>query len=234
MSKWKIPDRDTDRIDTIRNAVEREDMLPESERVLLDGEIVEMRYFIRQYEGETMVLKNAKDDKAKTMLQYKELFKNAQMYISHFIRVLQLTVIRKEIPAALLMLYGFESDRELNIPDLATEDAILSWGDKIIRGEQERISRGGRPLYNPTIANVRVHYELFDDIIQSLKIYSRNVLRYQTSVFEMRRKAAGYIDSIWSRVDEKYSKESEEKYQEILKLYKFLFYNSGEQLNVFN
>jgi hypothetical protein len=234
MSVWKIPDKDEDRITTIRTAIDREEILPESERVLLDGEILEFKYFVRRYEGEKAVLMHAEEEKTKATAQYEELLKNARMYISHFIQVLQLTVIRKEIRKEHLSLYGFKTDTELTVPDLSTEESVMSWGEKIIHGEKERINHGGIPLYNPTIAKVKVHYELLREIIQSLKIYNQNLLRHRESISEMRQNAAGYIENIWLRIDEKYRCESKEKYNSIIKSYKLIFYNSGEQLNVFD
>ncbi|MDR1372239.1 MAG: hypothetical protein LBJ17_03815 [Dysgonamonadaceae bacterium] len=237
MSLWKIPDKDEEKISIIRSAIDREDILPEEERVLLDGEILELKYFIKRYEGEKAVLQQANEDRAKTANQYRELFKNAQMYISHFIQVLQLTVIRGEIRQEFLQLYGLENiniKEPYVIPDLTTEEAVLLWGENIIRGESERMNHGGIPLYNPAIAKVKVHYELFREIIQSLKIYIQNASRYQSIVEEIRNKATEYIQTIWTKVDEKYKKENKDKYRAIQTAYKFGFYNSGEQLNVFN
>jgi len=229
-----MPEKDEDRIVAIQAAIDREELLLETERAFLDGEILEFKTFVRKYEGEIAMLQHTQEDRTKTLLQYKDLFKNAQMYIAHFIQVLQLTVIRNEIKFDHLSCYGFETSKELEMPDLSTEDAVLIWGEKIIRGESERLSRGGMPLYNPAIAKVRVHYELFRDIIQSLKIYRQNALRYQANVVEMRKKAAEYIEIIRARILEKYKDEPEEKQQAIFKLYKFCFYQIGEQLNVFD
>ena len=36
-------------------------------------------------------------------------------------------------------------------------------------GENKRISQGGIPIYNPTIAKVRVHYDIFMDSYEKQK-----------------------------------------------------------------
>jgi hypothetical protein len=231
---WKIPDRDEDRINAIRAAVNREEILPEAERSFLDGELLEFNNFVRQYEGEKLVLQRAQEDRNKSLGQYKERQANARMYISHFIQVLQLTAIRNEIRAEHLDLYGFEKGKEYEIPDLLSEEAILKWGENIIRGESERLMKGGIPLYNPAIAKVKVHFELFKEIIQSLKIYRQNAMRYQVSVAEMRKKAGEYIYKIWSKISEKYKDCDKDKQREIFDAYRFCFYKTGEQLNVFD
>lgn len=48
-----------------------------------------------------------------------------------------------------------------SVPDLSSEASLAEWGQKIIEGERKRTSQGGIPIYNPTIAKVKVHYDIF-------------------------------------------------------------------------
>jgi len=196
MLLWNIPETDDERISVIQTAINQDELLPEEERHFSAGEIVELGNFLRKYEGEKALLQQSMEERTRSAPKYRELFKNAQMYVSHFIQVLQLSAIRGEIKPEHLSLYGFEKTKEYDLPDLSTEEAILRWGEKIIAGERDRISQGGMPLYNPAIAKVKVHYELFADIIQSLKINRQNILRYQSSVAEIRNKSTEYIEKI--------------------------------------
>ena len=61
----------------------------------------------------------------------------AQMYVSHFIRVLLMSVERGEIKKQHLPLYGF-TEEDLSVPLLNTAKAIKEWGEKIMEGEKSR------------------------------------------------------------------------------------------------
>ena len=96
--------------------------------------------------------------------------KTARLYISHFIQVLNLAVLRDEIKTwRIKNIYGLP---EANVvPDLLSEAALVEWGKKIIEGEQQRTAQGGIPIYNPTIARVKVHYDIFLDSYERQKNY---------------------------------------------------------------
>lgn len=64
--------------------------------------------------------------------------KIARLYISHFIQVLNLAVIRSEIRTAHKEYYGLDM-KSNNVPDLSTETALAEWGRKIVDGENRRI-----------------------------------------------------------------------------------------------
>ena len=67
-----------------------------------------------------------------------------RLYISHFIQVLNLAVLRDEIKPVHKELYDLP---EANVvPDLLSEAALVEWGRKIIEGEQRRTSQGGSPF----------------------------------------------------------------------------------------
>jgi hypothetical protein len=235
MSLKRFPDTDEERINTVQAAIDMAELFGEKENILTIAEVHELQIFLKNYEGERMVLKQSIDDRAKAQIQYRNLFRNAQMYISHFIQVLQFTAIRNELRIEHLSLYGFEGGKELVLPDLSTEDAIMLWGENLLRGEAARMNKGGMPLYNPTIAKVRVHFELFKEIIQSLKIYRQNVFRLQSGVHETQKEAKEYIEDIWKRVEEKYHSLPIDELSEKYKKYKIRFqYYNGTQLNVFD
>jgi len=220
----KVPETDDGKIRALQAAVDREEINGDQEIILSAGEIEELRSFITSYESDRFVLKQTIKDSAKAQADYGGLFKNTEMYVSHFIQVLQLTVIRNEIkPEVLIEDYGFESGKELELPNLSTEDAIIFWGEKIINGEAKRMSRGGYPLYNPNIAKVKVHYEMFLDVVHSTKIYKQNMIRQQAALYEMQKKADNIIRDIWSRVEEKYGNLPLQELSEVYQSYKISY-----------
>ena len=80
--------------------------------------------------------------------KYQQIVRNARLYISHFIQVLNLSVIRGEIKKEYKRFYKLDPDN-FTLPDLTNEQAITDWGRNIIDGENERMRNGGAPLQNP-------------------------------------------------------------------------------------
>ena len=234
MSSKKLPETDEERIDVLQAVLAQEEISESWDKILSIIELQELRVFTTAFEGAYFVLNQAMIDKNKAKSQYDDLFKNAQLYVSHFIQVLFLTVIRNEIRSESLILYGFPEHNPV-LPDLSTEEAVLKWGENLIRGEAERTFRTGIPLYNPPIAKVKVHYELFKESIQSLTIYEKNLSRLQNNMETFRKKADELIWDIWTKVEERYSRTSPEEQALRFKAYKMQFYyRKGEQLSVFD
>ena len=234
MSTKKLPETDEERIDILRAALVQEESNEAWDKILSIMKLQELRLLISSYEGANCTLNQSIIDRNKALNTYDELFKNAQLYISHFIQVLFLTVIRNEIRAESLPLYGFDENNPV-LPDLSTEEAIMNWGEKLMRAESERTYRGGIPLYNPAIAKVKVHYELFKESIYSLGIYEKNLARLENNMKDMRQKADELIWDIWTKVEERYSGTSPAEQNLRFKAYKIQFlFRKGEQLNVFD
>jgi len=215
----KLPETDEERMDILRAITTQEEINETEEKILSQKELQELRLFTTSYEGAYFVLNQSITDKNKAVNLYNDLLKNAQLYISHFIQVLFLTVIRNEIKTENLILYGLD-ENNLVVPDLSTEAAVLKWGENLMRGESGRTYRGGIPLYNPAIAKVKVHYELFKESIYSLTIYEKNLIRSQNTMKELRVKADELILKVWIKVEERYSKTSSDEQALGFKAYK--------------
>jgi hypothetical protein len=233
MFSKKLPTTNEDKIVALQTALDQEEL--NGFGIISEKDIQDLHTFLISFEGMRFVYNQALEDEKKAKIQYDEFFKNIQLYISHFIQILQFTVIRNEIKIENLALYGFEDGNELVLPNLSTEEAILKWGKNLMEGETERIYRGGIPLYNPAIAKVKVHYELFTEIVQSLKIYKKNVSRLRESLREMQRKADNWLMNIRTKIEEKALNLSINEQAALFKAYKIQNpYSRGEQLNVFD
>lgn len=145
---------DNDSIYTVQNKVISKKMLSAAETVYKRFEKVHTAYL------STLRMGN-RDEKV-----YKERLRMARMFISHFIQVLHLAMQRGEIRTSYQSLYGFE-ETDFTVPDLGTERLVLQWGEQVIAGERERLKYNGVPVYNPNIAKVAVHYDLFKDMFNS-------------------------------------------------------------------
>ena len=61
---------------------------------------------------------------------------------------------------------------------------------------------GGVPIYNPTIAKVNVHYNIFKDAYHNQKTLQANTARNLEKVSTMREKADQIILDIWNQIEE--------------------------------
>ncbi|RNC65922.1 hypothetical protein [Proteiniphilum sp. X52] len=196
----RLPNTDSARIRALKSAIEKAsntdfpelsfsaDILDEAKSVLTVFEQLSARY--RQlYDIEV----NAGHSFAKTT-------QNARIYISHFIQVLYLCVVRSEIKEEQLDIYGLR-DTRLVVPDLTSDEQLLEWGEKTIRGEYERISRGGVPIYNPSIAKVNVMFTLFKDGYQTQKLHQKATACVLQEVAAYREKVDKIIIEIWEEVE---------------------------------
>ena len=77
-------------------------------------------------------------------------------------------------------------------------------GKKIIEGEQLRTTQGGIPIYNPTIARVKVHYDIFLESYERQKNYQALTNRSLDELASMRDRADELILDIWNQVEAKY------------------------------
>jgi hypothetical protein len=218
-------------LDTI---ITREELTGEENGILSIKELHDLRKFLLTYEGTCFCFKQALEDETKANNGYVDLFKCAQLYVSHFIQVLNLAIIRGEIKLDNLAFYDLENSNEFTVPDLSTEEAVLEWGGRLINGEAERTANGGAPIYNPAISKVRVHYDLFKEALYSLTIYRQNTLRSQENLKEIRENADRTIWDIWTKVEFKYWDLPPDERKQRFKDYGIRFhYQEGEQLNVF-
>ncbi|MDH8701055.1 hypothetical protein M2138_000393 [Dysgonomonadaceae bacterium PH5-43] len=235
MPAKKLPDIDEDRIKALQTIIDQDELIGEENAILSMAELHDYRNLLLSFEGTCFCFKQALDNETKADKNYVELFKTAQLYISHFIQVLNMAIIRNEIKVETLACYGLEDSNEFSLPDLSSEDAVLEWGERLIKGENERTSRGGVPIYNPAISKVKVHYDLFRDLLHSLKIYRQNTIRNQENLTEVRDKIDRIIWDTWTKLEFKYWGLAPEQRNRKFRDYgiKFYEYVEGDQLNVF-
>ena len=225
----RLPNTDASRIKSLKRAVECDSLLPFSNRII-SGEIMETaKTFLAAFENCHSEYERTFRAQVHTNKSYQELVKNARLYVSHFIQVLNLSIARKEINASMKTLYGLEPNA-FNVPDLTSEISILEWGEKIIAGEKNRLGKGGTPLYNPTIAKVQVHYDMFKSAYHQQKMLQKNTARTLSKLSSLRVKADEIICEIWNQVEKKYAGlDLEERLEKCIRYGVVYYYRKGEQ-----
>lgn|SRR5574344_126224 len=138
----------------------------------------------------------------------------ATMYVSHFLQVLLLAVERGEIKRSFLPLYGLEESAK-SLPNIKTDSNLLEWGLKIINGEKERLKKGGRPIYNPTIGMVSTHIDIFKEAYEQQNNHLESTHKALCNIQKLRPEVDEIILNLWNQIEAHFeSFPDEEKYKE--------------------
>ncbi len=149
-------------------------------------------------------------DKSKT---YGDLTKKARLYISHFFQVMNMMIMRNELPKTARQFYGIQINSK-NIPNLTTEGDLIEWGTKIIEGDQLHRREGGKMITNPTAAMVRVYYEQFSQAHVYQKDLQKINMQTLSNIANMRDKADEIILLIWNEVESHFEPLGDEEKRE--------------------
>ena len=198
----RLPKTDNARIVSLKKTVAMEswaiEEIPISPRLLQQAKtyLPVFSSLVQQYNMtfENRVLSNKK---------YQGMIRTARMYISHFIQVLNMAVMRGEMKKEVKEYYQLIPE-DFTIPDISSEEGIAEWGRNIIEGEQLRLENGGIPLQFPNIAKVKIYYDIFMDSYQSQQTHRQSTNRNHGRVSSMRGEVDALILSIWDAIEEHY------------------------------
>ena len=199
----RLPNTDQARIRALKSAVGKGDVYNVNELAISLNTLSEARNFLSKFEIAHNYYAQCYDNQVKESPKHQSNVKTARLYISHFIKVLNLSVLRSEVKPIHKKLYCLPIDN-YNVPDLTSEAAMVEWGKRIIEGERKRTSQGGVPIYNPTIAKVKVHYDIFVDSYERQKALQVLTNRSLEGLATMRTRADELILDIWNQVEEKF------------------------------
>ncbi len=199
----RLPNTDLARLHALQNAIQRAQSADYTEQVIPYKLLSEAQRFLVPFENVVMQSKDNYKTSVNANKQYRHIVQNARMYISHFIQVLNLAVIRGEIKREQKLLYGLDPHQHV-VPDLTTEEGILEWGKKVIEGEQKRMANGGFPIYNPAINKVKVHYDIFCEHQRQHAFHVQNSERVNGDLGALRAQADALILNIWNLVEDHY------------------------------
>ncbi|MCD8184504.1 MAG: hypothetical protein LUE99_17170 [Bacteroides sp.] len=199
----RLPNTDQARIRALKAIVVKGDIYNVYDLAVSLKTLTDARNFLMKFEAAQSYYAECFTRQSKAGRKHQANVKTARLYISHFIQVLNLSVIRSEVRVSHKEYYGLDTHNN-NVPDLSSELALAEWGRKIIAGENKRISQGGIPIYNPTIAKVRVHYDIFMESYENQKNLQTLTARSLETLSSMRAEADALILDIWNQVEEKF------------------------------
>lgn len=226
----RLPNTDQARIRALKAVVVKTDAYNVYDLAVSLKTITDARNFLMKFEAAQNYYVDCFDRQSKAGRKHQANVKIARLYISHFIQVLNLAVVRSEVRVAHKEYYGLGAKNN-NVPDLSTEAALVEWGHKIIEGENKRVSQGGISIYNPSIAKVRVHYNIFADSYEKQKNFQMLTMRSLDTLAAMRAKADELILDIWNQVEKKFEEVvPNEKRLDLCRNYGLIYYyRTGEK-----
>ncbi|MDD2475305.1 MAG: hypothetical protein PHI32_05270 [Dysgonamonadaceae bacterium] len=197
----RLPNTDNARIKALKTAIRKCSNTNFNEVVVSMKTLYRARLVIEKFERICDIYQQTFEIQIKANKSFQSQIKNIRMYLSHFIQVLHLSVIREEIKSENLSMYGLE-ESNMQVPDLTSNEMLLDWGNKIIKGEDKRIANGGVPIYNPTIAKVKVMYSIFKDGYYTQQIHQKATSRTQSDVVKFRSEIDEIILQLWQEVED--------------------------------
>ena len=226
----RLPNTDQARIRALKAVVVKGDIYNVYDLAVSLKTLTDTRNFLMKFEAAQAYYAECFERQAKAGRKHQANVKTARLYISHFIQVLNLAVIRSEVRTSHKDYYGLDVKNN-NVPDLSTEASLAEWGRKIIDGESKRVSQGGIPIYNPTIAKVRVHYDIFMDSYERQKNLQALTARSLDTLSSMRADADELILDIWNQVEKMFEEVlPNEKRLDLCRDYGVIYYyRTGEK-----
>lgn len=196
----RLPNTDTSRIRAMRIALEKGKEMPPHKLAYPSKTIINLERTLPLFERSILLHRETLSSQNKKNREYYEIVKKAKLYLTHFIRVMNMAIYRGELPAETRAFFGVATD-EPNVPFLNTENELLSWGRRVIEGEEFRIKKGGSPITNPTIAVVKVRFGNFLEALNHHTSLSKRTLEYSEKISTLRKEADDIILHIWNEVE---------------------------------
>lgn len=197
----RLPTTDKARLRALNSALKTANEL-DPERLAFSKPILEELKLVKtnfensltQYEADVKF-------QVKKSKEYKVALEKAYLYVTHFMQVILMMIERGEMKQDVLVHYGLENHND-KLPRVNTEEELLSWGKKLIEGEQKRKQNGGSPIYNPSIALVMVNYDNFREAAVYQNTLKKSSIRSFDKVKNLRNTTNDFISRMWNEIEE--------------------------------
>ncbi|MDR0893768.1 MAG: hypothetical protein LBN06_00465 [Prevotellaceae bacterium] len=226
----RLPNTDQARIRALRAVVNKADYGDVYHLAVSLGTVTKARNFLVRFNAAQTYYAGCFERQSQAGRKHQAHVRMARLFVSHFIQVLNLAVIRSEIRPAYKTYYNLVPD-DMNVPDLSSESALVQWGKNIIEGEKKRLSHGGVPIYNPTIAKVKTHYDIFRESYDQQKNLQSLTARSLEELSSMRAVADELILDIWNQVEKTFEETTpNQRRLDLCRSYGVIYYyRKGEQ-----
>ncbi len=199
----RLPNTDSARLKALKTAFQLARENPPFKLAFSQSTFQRVQSFLPSFEKAMLETRHSFDKQVEKSKDYTRAMKKAKLYVSHFIQVVNMAIMRGELPVSERSFYTLDED-EKKTPALQTETELMEWGRLIIEGEEQRKKQGRSPVTNPTIAVVKVRYEQFVDAFKFQKTLQKNHQRCLENLATLRTTADEIILKVWNEVEEYY------------------------------
>ncbi len=225
----RLPNTDQTRLRAMRKAFEMIDKDAYDQAIPFDLQY-QLKMLYPQFQQAVDLYRQAFQRQLENSKEYKEAFRVAKLYVSHFLQVMNMAIQRGELPESVREEFGLPAG-STSLPRLQTEKDLLTWGKQIIEAEEKRIARGQTPIQNPRIALVKVYFEKFTDAYFFYKKSQEITAQNLNNVAQLRPKVDRLIQKIWNAVEDYYKDLPPEEMREKAQQYGVVYvYRKSERM----
>lgn len=196
----RLPNTDSARLKALSIALKKGRDLPPFKLAYQQGTLQKINSLLPSYENALSEHKAAYNLQIEKSKDFHKSMKKARLYISHFIQVINMAVVRGDLPVSVKNYFHMEIIGK-KLPNLGTTDDVIHWADILIEGESKRRMEGRSPITNPTIAVVKVHCDKFRDAYVHQESLKTRYQRAQESLNLKREEADIIIQRMWNEVE---------------------------------
>lgn len=229
----RLPNTDSARTKALKRAFDKGTELPPFKLAFSQGMFHQVKSTLPNFENAISEHRNAMNLHAEKNKDYQQKMKKAKLYISHFIQVVDMAIIRGEQNAEIRNYYGL-NEAERKLPGLNNEDEVIHWGRKLIEGERERKMYGASPITNPTIAVVQVHFDKFLEAYNNQKSLKKRSYNAHENLEKIRENIDGIIQQTWNEIEDTFKDLPEEIRREKAADYGVVYVYRKNELNGLN
>lgn len=206
----RLPNTDSARLRALKRAIEISKDIPPFRLAFSMKTLVKIQAFLPVFENAISHQRQTLVNQSEKIKANQETARKARLYITHFLKVMNMAIARGELPPETRSFYGIASD-DSSVPSLTTENELVAWGKRIIDGEEYRIRKGSSPVTNPSVAVVKVRYEKFLETRNHYKTINRRATECVNRTSDMRQEADELIASLWNEIEASYASLPEEE-----------------------
>lgn len=199
----RLPNTDNARFKALKKALEQGNHIAPFKLAFSQSTFHKVKSFTSQFEVALNTYRETYANQVRKSKEYNELYKKAKLYISHFIQVMNFAIARGEMPACSREFFGIK-ENDTKVPALNNEPELIALGERLIKGDSDRVSKGGNYITNPTMGNVKVRYDKFLESYWKQKALQETCSNSLNRVSSLRAEADQIILSVWNEVEEYY------------------------------
>jgi len=218
----RLPNTDVARLRSLKIAYVKGRDLPPFKLAYTQPTYTKVQIVLPQFEQALLMHRLAFNNQVVKSKDYINALRKAKLYISHFIQVINMGIVRGDLPSNIRAFYSLE-EYDNKVPLLNTEADVIKWGEAIIKGETDRLRKGLPPITNPSIALVKVRFENFKESYNYQKTLQKNNTRTLLELSKLRTDVDSLISKVWDEVENTYRELPDEIRRERAKEYGLVY-----------